>query len=120
MLGIHVRRGFKYTGARYGGNFDFPKDRSQAIYQFKGERDTKNPKLIPYQDHVLKLTAEFTNIIFSHVLKKGNQMTDAPTTISSIFKVTWSNHEPCITNRHNQDPTLSLAIKEETNDKSWF
>ena len=67
-----------------------------------------------------KLTVKFTKITFSHIPREESQMTHALTTISSMFKVTWSNHEPRITNRQNQEPTLSLAIKEGPNDKPWF
>ena len=38
-----------------------------VISQVNGEWDTKHPKLVPYRDHVLKLSAEFTEITFSHI-----------------------------------------------------
>ena len=64
-----------------------------VIYQVNSEWDTKHPKLIPYQDHVLKLATKFTEITFSHIPREENQMADALATLSAMFKVTWPNHE---------------------------
>ena len=67
-----------------------------------------------------KLTAKFAKITFSHIPQKGNQMTDALTTISSMFKITWSNHEPRITNWQFKEPAHCLAIKKWQYNKPWF
>ena len=75
-------------------------DSALVIYQVNGEWDTNHPKLIPYRDHVLKLAAEFTEITFIHIPREEIQMADALATLTAVFKVTWPNHEPCITIRH--------------------
>ena len=95
-------------------------DSALVIYQFNSDLDTKHPKLIPYRDHVLKLAREFTEITFSHILREENQMADALATLSTIFKVTWPNHEPRITIRHFEEPAHFLAIEEGPDNKTWF
>ena len=67
-----------------------------------------------------KLTAEFTKITFSHIPQEENQMEDALETLSAMFKVTWPNHEACITIRHFEEPAHYLDIEEGPNDKPWF
>jgi len=42
-------------------------DSSLVIYQIKGERETRHPKLTPYRDHVLKLMNYFDEITFHHI-----------------------------------------------------
>ncbi|KAJ9167259.1 hypothetical protein P3X46_021923 [Hevea brasiliensis] len=42
-------------------------DSALIIYQVKGEWQTKDPKLIPYQKYLLKLTEEFEEISFTHL-----------------------------------------------------
>ena len=95
-------------------------DSALVIYQVNDEWDNKNPKLIPYRDYVLKLAVEFTEITFSHIPREENQMEDALAIILAMFKVTWTNHEPCITIRHFEEPAHCLAIEEGTDDKPWF
>ena len=95
-------------------------DSALVIYQVKGEWDTKHPNLIPYWDHVLKLSTKFIEIIFNHIPRKENQMTDTLETLSAMFKETWPNHEPLITIRHFEELAHCLAIEEGPNNKSWF
>ena len=68
----------------------------------------------------MKLAAEFTEITFSYIPREENQMADALATLSAMFKVTWTNHEPRITIRHFEEPTHCLAIEEGLGNKPWF
>ena len=95
-------------------------DSALVIYQVNGEWDTKHSKLFPYQDHVLELATEFTDITFSHIPREENQMADALATLSTMFKVTWSNHEPRITISDFEELAHCFAILEGPETKPWF
>ena len=47
-------------------------------------------------------------------------MIDALENISSIFKVTWSNHKSRIIYRRFEEPAHCLAIKKRKYNKPWF
>ncbi|XP_021678292.2 uncharacterized protein LOC110663340 [Hevea brasiliensis] len=49
------------------------------IYKVKGERQTRDPKLIPYQKYLLELIKKFQEISFTHLGRDKNQYVDALT-----------------------------------------
>ncbi|KAJ9147664.1 hypothetical protein P3X46_029799 [Hevea brasiliensis] len=56
-------------------------DSALIIYQVKGEWQTKDPKLIPYQKYLLKLIKKFEEISFTHLIRDKNQFADALATM---------------------------------------
>ncbi len=52
------------------------------IYQVKGEWQTKDLKLIPYQKYLLKLIKKFEEISFTHLSQDKNQFVDALATLA--------------------------------------
>ena len=62
-------------------------DSALVISQIKGEWDTKHPNLIPYKEHVLTLLPHFEQITFEHFPREENQLVDALSTTSSMFKL---------------------------------
>ena len=106
VLGLKVATDLRFKHLQVYG------DSTLVIYQVNSEWDTKHPKLIPYWDHVLKLATKFTKITFSHIPQGENQMVDALATLSTMFKVTWPNHEPCITSRHFENLHIALPLKK--------
>ena len=61
--------------------------RLNAICQEKGEWQTKEEKLIPYQEYLSKLAEEFEEIEFTHLGREGNQFVDALVTLASMARV---------------------------------
>ena len=51
----------------------------------------KHPNPIPYREHVLTLISYFEEITFEHISREENQLADALTTMSSMFKVRWND-----------------------------
>ncbi|XP_050877283.1 uncharacterized protein LOC127081035 [Lathyrus oleraceus] len=66
-------------------------DSTLLISQFKGDWDTRDHKLIPYKEHVLKLVPYFDEITFHHILGEENKLDDALETLASMFKVKLTN-----------------------------
>ncbi|XP_028230501.1 uncharacterized protein LOC114410769 [Glycine soja] len=54
----------------------------------RGERETRDHKLIPYQAYIKKLVEFFDEVSFHHAPKEENQMVDALATLASMFRLT--------------------------------
>ena len=52
------------------------------ICQVKGEWQTKEEKLLPYQEYLSRLAEEFKEIEFTHLGREGNQFADALATLA--------------------------------------
>ncbi|XP_073263054.1 uncharacterized protein [Populus alba] len=59
-------------------------DSMLIICQTKGEWQTKDEKLKPYQEYLSKLTEDFEEIEFNHLGRDKNQFADALTTLASM------------------------------------
>ena len=62
-------------------------DSALVIRQLRGERETRDQKLILYQTHILKLAEFFDDISFHHIPQEENQMADALATLASMFQL---------------------------------
>ena len=60
-------------------------DSALVIHQLRGEWETRDQKLIPYQAYIKKLVEFFNEVSFHHVPKEENQMADALAILASMF-----------------------------------
>ncbi|XP_058009606.1 uncharacterized protein LOC131183237 [Hevea brasiliensis] len=92
-------------------------DSALIIYQVKGEWQTKDPKLIPYQKYLLELIKEFEEISFTHLSQDKNQFADA----LAILAVTTHTEEGQITQllqiKAKSEPAYCLMIEEQIDGK---
>ena len=95
-------------------------DSALVIHQVRGEWETRNAKLIPYRDHVLKLAEHFVEITFHHISREENHVADALATLSSMYKVNFRNEVPLIRMEHRDEPTFCLSIDEVSDGKPWY
>lgn len=95
-------------------------DFSLVINQVKGEWQTHNAKLIRYRDHVRKMITYFDEITFHYIPREENQLEDALTTLSSMFKVKWYNETPSIRIQRVDEPTYCIVVKAKMDNKHWF
>ncbi|XP_006589985.1 uncharacterized protein LOC114371546 [Glycine soja] len=70
-LGIHVTIDFNIKLLKVYG------DSALVIHQLRGEWETRDHKLIPYQNYIKKLAEFFEDVSFHHVPREENQMADA-------------------------------------------
>ena len=63
------------------------RDSVLVIHQLKGEWETRDHKLVPYQAYIKGLMELFGDILFHHIPIEENQMANALSTLSSMFKV---------------------------------
>ena len=67
-----------------------------VIHQLRGEWETRDPKLIPYQAYIKELVDSFDEISFHHVPREEHQMADALATLVSMFQLTSHGDLPYI------------------------
>ena len=58
-----------------------------VIYQLKGEWETRDHKIIPYQKYIGKMVAKFESIQFEHITRVDNQIADALATLSLMYEL---------------------------------
>ena len=63
-------------------------DSALVIHQLRGESETRDHKLIPYQAYIKELAEFFNEISFHQVPREENQMVDALATLASMFQLT--------------------------------
>ena len=90
------------------------------IHQLKGEWETRDHKLVPYQAYIRKLMELFKDISFHHIPREENQMADALATLSSMFKVSPHGDLPYIEFRCPGKPAHCCLIEEEKDGKPWY
>ncbi|XP_050919867.1 uncharacterized protein LOC127137453 [Lathyrus oleraceus] len=95
-------------------------DSTLVINQVKGDWETRDSKLIPYKEHIIKLVPYFDEISFHHISREENQLEDALATLASMLKVKWKNEAPFIHIDHLEESAHCLAIEAGPDDKPWF
>ncbi|XP_050875555.1 uncharacterized protein LOC127079177 [Lathyrus oleraceus] len=95
-------------------------DFALVISQVRGDWETRDKKLIPNREHIVKLIPYLDEITFHYIPREENQLVDALATISSLFKVKWKNEAPVACIYHLGEPTYCLAMEAKSDDKSWF
>ncbi|XP_025982649.1 uncharacterized protein, partial [Glycine max] len=95
-------------------------DSDLVIRQLKGEWETRDSKLIPYQTHILRLAKYFDDISFHHIPREENQMADALATLASMFQLAPHGDLPYIEFKSQGRPAYCYAIEEERDGKPWY
>ena len=62
-------------------------DSALIICQLNGEWETRDLKLVPYQEFIKGLIKQFEKIIFKHLPQKENYLANALATLATMFKV---------------------------------
>ena len=58
-----------------------------VICQLNGEWETKDSKLVPYQEFIKGLIEQFEEITFKHLSREENYLADALATLATMIKV---------------------------------
>ncbi|XP_050919849.1 uncharacterized protein LOC127137431 [Lathyrus oleraceus] len=95
-------------------------DSALVISHVKGDCETHDSKLIPYNEHITKLIPYFDEISFHHIPREENQLAYALATLASMFKVKWKNETPATNIDDLDEPSHFLATEVDYNDKPWF
>ncbi|XP_052723844.1 uncharacterized protein LOC128193781 [Vigna angularis] len=95
-------------------------DSTLVIHQLKGEWETRDAKLIPYQAYIKGLMMYFDVITFNHLPREDNQLADALATLSSMFEVDQDAELPMIEMNSHAEPAYCHLIEEEVDGKPWL
>ncbi|XP_012461624.1 uncharacterized protein LOC105781653 [Gossypium raimondii] len=96
-------------------------DSALVIYQLKGEWETRDPKLVSYQNLVLELIKEFEDITFCYLPRDENQITDALARLASMIKVNRQEDMKPIQMSIYEGPAHCYNIEEgERDDSPWY
>ena len=95
-------------------------DSALVVHQIKGEWETRDQKLIPYQAYIKGLMEYFDDITFHHIPREDNQLADALATLSSMFELNQERELPTIKMKSHEHPTYYNFIEEELDDKPWY
>ena len=95
-------------------------DSTLVIHQLKGEWETRDHKLIPYQAFIKELMEIFDDISFHHIPREKNQMVDALATLSSMFKIGPHGDLSCIDIKCHIKPAHFCFIEKDEDDKPWY
>jgi len=95
-------------------------DSALVIHQLRGEWETRDHKLVPYQAYIKELTEFFDEISFHHVPREENQMADALATLASMFQLTPHRDLSYIEFRCHGRLAHYCLVEEEQDDKPWY
>jgi ribonuclease HI len=95
-------------------------DSMLIICQVKGEWQTKEEKLRPYQEYLSALSEEFEEIRFTHLGREGNHFADALATLAAMATIDLGHkvHPVHINIRNN--PAYCCSIEGEVDGKPWY
>ncbi|XP_073261648.1 uncharacterized protein [Populus alba] len=95
-------------------------DSMLIICQVKGEWQTKEEKLRPYQEYLSTLSEEFEEIRFTHLGREGNHFADALATLAAMatMDLRYKVHPVHIDIRNN--PAHCYSVEGEVDGKPWY
>ena len=82
-----------------------------VIYQVNGDWKTKDPKLVPYHEYLLKLIEEFESIHFRYMNRARNAYADALATIASWLSIP-EDHVVDVSITRVKQPAHCMSIEE--------
>ncbi|KAA0040172.1 uncharacterized protein E6C27_scaffold118G00070 [Cucumis melo var. makuwa] len=93
-------------------------DSMLVIHQVKEECETRDAKLVPYSQYVIKLSQNFEKISFDHVPREDNRMTDALAILAVMFDLNleFELHPIQITKRDVPEYCMNVG----NDNKPWY
>lgn len=95
-------------------------DSALIIYQTRGEWQTKDEKLIPYQKYLSQLCEHFEEITFSHLPRDKNLFADALATLAAMVKLEYGVCLQPLRVEYRDTHSYCLNIDEESDGLPWF
>nr|XP_034889983.1 uncharacterized protein LOC118030069 [Populus alba] len=86
----------------------------------KGEWQTRDEKLRPYQEYLSKLAESFDEIEFTHLRRDKNQFVDALATLASMAIIDCGAKIQPVSIEIRNSPSHCCLIEEETNKDPWY
>ncbi|XP_073262690.1 uncharacterized protein [Populus alba] len=95
-------------------------DSMLIICQVKGEWQTKEEKLKPYQEYLSSLLGNFEEIKFTHLGREGNHFADALAILAAMATIDLGHRVQPIHIDIRNNPAYYYSIEEEIDGKPWY
>lgn len=95
-------------------------DSSLIIFQTSGDWKTKDPKLIPYHEHLETLMKRFKSVTFTHLPRTENRFADALATLASMIQMSSQPKLKPVVIENRDEPAYCNHIEEEASGKPWY
>jgi ribonuclease HI len=95
-------------------------DSMLIIYQVKGEWQTKEEKLRPYQEYLSTLAKEFEEVKFTHLGREGNHFADALATLAAMTTIDLEYKVQPVHIGIRNDPAHCCLVEGEIDGKPWY
>ncbi|XP_073262695.1 uncharacterized protein [Populus alba] len=86
----------------------------------KGEWQTKEEKLKPYQEYLSSLLGSFEKIKFTHLGREGNHFADALATLAAMATIDLGHRVQPVHIDIRNNPAYCYSIEEEIDGKPWY
>jgi ribonuclease HI len=95
-------------------------DSMLIICQVKGEWQTKEEKLRPYQEYLSTLLDDFEEIKFTHLGREGNHFVDALATLAAMATIDLGYRVQPVHIDIRNNPAYCYSIEGEIDGKPWY
>ena len=95
-------------------------DSALVICQLNGEWETRDSKLVPYQEFIKKLIEQFEDITFKHLPREKNYLADALATLATMFKVNANAETQLVKLEVRESQAHCTCIQEEPDGDLWY
>ena len=95
-------------------------DSMLIICQVKGEWQTKEEKLKPYQEYLSTLSDDFEEIKFTHLGREGNHFADALATLAAMATIDLGHKVQPVHIDIRNNPVYCCSIEGEIDRKPWY
>ena len=85
-----------------------------------GEWETRDSKLVPYQEFVKKLIEQFEDITFKHLPREENYLVEALATLATMFKVNANVETQLVKLEVRESQAHCACVQEEPDGNPWY
>ena len=114
IMGLHASIAKKVKSLKVYG------DSALVIYQLRGDRLTRDSRMILYHKLAMEMVDKFEVINFEHLPREKNQMADALPTLVAMFQIKSNDEVQLIRMSIKEEPVHCLHIEEEVDKKPWY
>ena len=95
-------------------------DSALVICQLNGEWETRDSKLVPYQEFIKGLIEQFEEITFKHLPRGENYLADALATLATMFKVNVNAETQLVKLEIRESQAHCACVQEEPDGNPWY
>ena len=95
-------------------------DSALVICQLNDEWETRDSKIISYQEFIKKLIEQFEDITFKHLPWEENYLADVLATLATMFKVNTNVEAQLVKLEVRESQAHCACIQEEPDGNPWY